>query len=131
MRSSRSTCRAPATSPTGASTCLPRTFEIALAGSAQVYWSGGSEIGEFFEPDEEIILVDGLRELAHTLERAREEPAFVAAIAAAAQRRALRDHCYEHRMLRLLEIAFGTSSGLARLAPPPFGAPELARAVGQ
>ena len=117
-----------------ASTPGPRTFEIALAGSAQVCWSAGPEIEDYFKPDEEIILVDGLHDLARTLERAREEPSHFTAIAAAAQRRALREHCYEHRMAQLMQITFGGASaarGPATLLPAPtYNIPELARAVG-
>lgn len=82
----------------------PRTFEVALSGSTQLYFATGLEICDAFEPDEEILLVDGSRDIARALERIRDEPAAILAIAERAQRRALRDHTYACRAGRILEL---------------------------
>jgi len=88
----------------------PRTFEIALAGSAQLYLVNSLEIVEYFLPDSEMLLFDSITELEGYLQRAREEPQHFLQIAENAQRRALNCHCYEHRVSRILETVFATSS---------------------
>jgi spore maturation protein CgeB len=80
-----------------ASTPGPRTFEVALSGSAQVHFVDGLEIADYFDPDSEIVLFDAVSDLRRILEHAREEPEHYARIARAAQARALRDHTYSRR----------------------------------
>ncbi|MGV7032208.1 glycosyltransferase family protein [Methylobacterium symbioticum] len=87
-----------------AATPGPRTFEVALSGSAQLYVVSGLEIGTMFEPDSEILLVDSVRDIALALERAYDDPAGILAIAAAAQARALKDHTYAVRARRILDL---------------------------
>jgi spore maturation protein CgeB len=89
------------------STPGPRTFEVALAGCAQLYFVTGLEIADYFEPGREIVLCDSAAELADILLRAAEEPEYFVEIAAAAQRRALQEHCYRHRAERILATLFG------------------------
>lgn len=87
-----------------AATPGPRTFEVALSGSAQLYVVSGLEICTMFEPDSEILLVDSVRDIERAIERAYDDPAGLFAIAAAAQARALREHTYAARARRILDL---------------------------
>ncbi|GJD55365.1 CgeB family protein [Methylobacterium dankookense] len=87
-----------------AATPGPRTFEVALSGSAQLYVVSGLEICTLFEPDEEILLVDSVRDIERAIERAYDDPQSILAIARAAQGRALRDHTYAARARRILDL---------------------------
>jgi spore maturation protein CgeB len=80
-----------------ASTPGPRTFEVALSGSAQIYFVDGLEIGDYFDPNSEILLIDSVSDLRKILLHAREEPEHYLKIAQSAQDRALRDHTYQRR----------------------------------
>ncbi|MEH3145221.1 MAG: glycosyltransferase [Methylobacterium frigidaeris] len=110
------------------STPGPRTFEVALMGSAQLFVAESLEVLEYFERDREIILVDGVRDLELWLERAQDEPGAILDIAARAQRRALAEHTYQHRAetalaeLRLLGV-------LPRRTAAPDQAPVFAVAA--
>ena len=84
------------------STPGPRTFETALAGSAQLYLVHGTEIAEYFEPDSEIILIDNVMDTEHHLQELRANKTAAVAIAGRAQTRAMKEHCYEHRAAALL-----------------------------
>lgn len=86
-----------------ASTPGPRTFEVALAGSAQAFFVAGLEICNFFEPQTEILLFDSVVELRQLVERAQDEPQWSVSIAERAQTRALRDHTYVSRARCLLD----------------------------
>ncbi|HEU0150729.1 MAG TPA: glycosyltransferase [Bradyrhizobium sp.] len=87
-----------------ASTPGPRTFEIAQSGSAQLYFAAGLEITDYFEPETEIILVDGVRDIERAIERAYDDPAGIGDIASRAQQRALEEHSYRNRAQRILSI---------------------------
>lgn len=87
-----------------AATPGPRTFEVALSGSAQLFMVAGLEICTMFEPDSEILLVDEVGDIERAIERAYDDPAGIFAIAAAAQARALRDHTYAVRARRILDL---------------------------
>lgn len=93
-----------------ASTPGPRTFEVALSGSAQLYAVSGLEICDYFEADKEILLIDSVSDIKDALERARDEPESIFAIAESAQRRALTEHTYVARARRMLEICSLTTS---------------------
>jgi spore maturation protein CgeB len=88
-----------------ASTPGPRTFEIALAGSAQLVWAPGLEIDDYFSRYTEFVVFDGPSDLLQLLRRMRDDPSYFEGIAEAAQTRALKDHCYENRMTVLIEKA--------------------------
>jgi spore maturation protein CgeB len=90
------------------STPGPRTFDIALSGSAQIYFVSSLEISDYFEPGTEIILMDGLRDLEHALERAYDEPDAIEQIAARAQARAIKDHTYEDRARKIISACATT-----------------------
>ena len=100
----------------------PRTFEVALAGSAQLYFATGLEICDHFEPGAEILLVDGVRDIARAIEQALDDPASILAIAERAQARALQDHTYRRRAERMLDLC------RLSVAPEPDFAPAEARA---
>lgn len=95
------------------STPGPRTFEVALSGSAQIYFVHGFEISRYFDPESEIILFDSVADLAALLERSYDEPAYFIAIAEAAQRRALNEHCYRHRASTVLATIFPGSQNIS------------------
>lgn len=80
-----------------ASTPGPRTFEVALSGSAQVYFADGLEIGDYFDIESEIVLFDSVSDLRRILDHARDDPNYYLKIARAAQTRALCDHTYFRR----------------------------------
>jgi spore maturation protein CgeB len=84
------------------STPGPRTFEIALSGSAQLYFVSSLEILDYFEPRTEIILMDGLRDLEHALEQAYDDPDAIEQIATRAQARAIKDHTYDNRARKII-----------------------------
>jgi len=88
-----------------ASTPGPRTFEAAAAGTVQCMFVEGFEIDDYFDEGAgEILLFDSPSELRRHIEMLRDDPARAAAIALAAQRRALRDHTYENRAARILAL---------------------------
>lgn len=88
-----------------ASTPGPRTFEAAAAGTVQCMFVEGFEIDDYFdERAGEILLFDSPGELRRHIEMLRDDPARAAAIALAAQRRAMKDHTYENRAARILEV---------------------------
>ena len=84
------------------STPGPRTFETALAGSAQMYLMHGTEIMDYFEPDSEIILIDNVMDTEQHLQALWSDKDRAVAIATRAQARALKEHCYEHRAAAML-----------------------------
>ncbi|SFH03837.1 spore maturation protein CgeB [Methylobacterium gossipiicola] len=88
----------------------PRTFEVALAGSAQLYFATGLEICDLFEPGREILLVDGVADIARAIEQALDDPAAIQAVAARAQARALREHTYAQRAARILALCRSTAA---------------------
>ncbi|GJD30647.1 hypothetical protein PMNALOAF_1897 [Methylobacterium adhaesivum] len=100
----------------------PRTFEVALAGSAQLYFATGLEICDVFEPGREILLVDGVADIARAIAQALDDPAAIQAIAARAQSRALREHTYAQRAARILTLCRRT-----RVTMETAGAPERPR----
>jgi spore maturation protein CgeB len=100
----------------------PRTFEVALAGSAQLVWSAGPEMTEYLKPGVEMVVLESVSDLADALERARDEPSYFLTMAIAAQQRVLASHCYEHRMRDLLAETFPgqrQASGRAEASTPP------------
>ena len=88
----------------------PRTFEVALAGSAQLFFATGLEICEMFEPGREILLVDGVADIARAIEQALDDPASIQAIAVRAQARALSQHTYAQRAARILALCRSTAA---------------------
>ncbi|GJD51612.1 hypothetical protein OPKNFCMD_4367 [Methylobacterium crusticola] len=111
------------------STPGPRTFEVALMGSAQLFLAEGLEILDYFEPDREIVLIDGPADLKRWIERAQDDPASIVAIARRAQERALSEHCYVHRAEAavahlvargLVRAPAGTDADLVPLGPAGF-----------
>jgi spore maturation protein CgeB len=96
-----------------ASTPGPRTFEAALAGTAQLYFASGLEILDYFENETEILLIDCAADIGRALERASDEPEAIEAIGVRAQQRAMKEHTYTNRVRRVLslcEAEFGLSA---------------------
>jgi spore maturation protein CgeB len=87
-----------------ASTPGPRTFEAAMAGAAQAYFTTSLEVTDYFEPEAEIVLIDSARDLVSAFERFAGAPLELIEVRQAAQARALRDHTYAARARKLLRI---------------------------
>ena len=85
-----------------ATTPGPRTFQAAMAGAVQLFFLESLEIFDYFEPGREILVFDQPKEVIPLLEHLADEPAHAQEIAAASQRRALRDHTYVHRAEAIL-----------------------------
>lgn len=90
------------------STPGPRTFEIALSGSAQLYFVSSLEITDYFEPGTEMILMDSLRDLEQAMEQAYDDPDAIEQIATRAQERALKDHTYDTRARKIISTCAST-----------------------
>jgi spore maturation protein CgeB len=92
------------------STPGPRTFEAAMAGATQMFFVESLEIADYFAPDREIVLFDSVREFELCLTELLAAPEQATAIGAAAQQRALAEHCYTHRAQHILATVCGTDS---------------------
>jgi spore maturation protein CgeB len=86
-----------------AATPGPRTFEVALAGSAQIAFTESLELLDHFAAGSEILLADHVTDLREAILRGLDEPAWLVDIARRAQRRALADHTYAHRARTMLD----------------------------
>lgn len=84
------------------STPGPRTFETAMAGATQLYFVESLEIEEYYEPDKEILLFDGYKDLSRIFEMYLDEPSAISEISKAAQKRTLSEHTYKHRARKIL-----------------------------
>jgi spore maturation protein CgeB len=89
------------------STPGPRTFEAAMAGTVQLAFADRPEIGDYFTPGEEILLFDGLSDATAHIESILKSPEQRMSIAEAAQRRAIAEHQYVHRIDVILERVSG------------------------
>ena len=87
-----------------ATTPGPRTFECALAGTPQVYFCNSLEIEDYYEPDNEILVVESVDEAIERMRWLRKNPDAWRAIAEAAQARTEAEHLYEHRIQKMLSI---------------------------
>jgi spore maturation protein CgeB len=79
-----------------------RAFEIAGCGGLQIMEYRQS-IEECFEPEKEILLFKNLDELFAIIERAKGNPNEMKKVRAAAAKRALNEHTYEHRLKVIIE----------------------------
>ena len=86
-----------------ASTPGPRTFEAALAGTVQLYFSDSLEVTHYFLPNQEILLFDSPLSFKNHIEKIIDDPKFAKDIALASQKRALADHTYKNRCMKLLK----------------------------
>ena len=80
-----------------AETPPPRLFEAALAGTVQLVQRKIEEAANYFEPGKEFIYFDGAEDLISSIKQLRANPELRNKIALAAQKKALIEHCYEHR----------------------------------
>lgn len=85
------------------STPGPRTFEAAMAGSAQIYFVESLEVEEYYADGKEILLVDDVKDLKQILVNYLDAPQDILAIGKAAQARTLQQHTYKHRVSHILE----------------------------
>ncbi len=94
------TRRSHATVP-GSSTCRP--FELAATGAAVVS-NPHAGLERWFEPGEEIVVVEDAREALAAYRELLGDPAQAEAMGARARERVLDEHTYAHRARRLLEL---------------------------
>ena len=87
-----------------ASTPGPRTFEAAMAGTVQLYFSDNLEITNYFSPNYEILLFDSPSSFRTQVEKIIDDPQLAKEIALAAQKRALAEHTYKMRCRDLLRL---------------------------
>ena len=85
------------------STPGPRTFEAAMAGTAQIFLIDSLEILEYFNSDE-MILVDSIAEFKEVTDYLLHDKEKLFSYRVNAQKRAISEHTYENRILKLLEI---------------------------
>ena len=88
----------------GSSTCRP--FELAAAGAAIVS-NPHSGLERWFEPSEELLVVDAADAALDVYHALLDDPQAAAAMGARARERVLDEHTYAHRarqVLRLLEL---------------------------
>lgn len=86
------------------STPGPRTFEAAMAGTTQAFFVESLEILDYYRPKSEIMLYNSASEFAELIDQLLEDPTRCTNIAAAAQKRTVRDHTYANRAGVMLEI---------------------------
>lgn len=73
-----------------------RTFEAPGVGGLQLI--DRPDVGELYEPGEELLVFESLEELIDLSKRARRERAWARRVAQAGQRRTLAEHTFIHRM---------------------------------
>ncbi len=81
-----------------------RVFELAAVGTPQLS-DAKADIVRHFEPDREIALYRTVEELRRRARELLEDQDARQALAAAARRRALREHTWAHRIAELLSVA--------------------------
>jgi len=83
------------------STCRP--FELAAAGAAIVS-NPHAGIEQWFEPGEEIVIVEDAGQALATYHSLLDDPAQAEAMGARARERVLDEHTYAHRARRVLDL---------------------------
>lgn len=81
----------------------PRLFEAALAGTVQLAEFTSYEFEKYFDKNTEIPVFNSGSDACTGAIEISESPETWFDLAAASQYRAVRDHCYEHRVLKLFE----------------------------
>jgi hypothetical protein len=80
-----------------------RLYEVTGVGTLLLTdWK--KDLGDYFEPGSEVLAYRSVEECRELIEHYTHHDADREAIAAAGQRRTLREHTYRHRMLELLDI---------------------------
>ncbi len=80
-----------------------RMFEATGCGTCLVT-DAKSNLGDYFEPDAEVIAFHDAKQCVDVIEQLLAEPDRCASVAAAGQRRTLSEHTYAHRMAELTSI---------------------------
>jgi spore maturation protein CgeB len=80
-----------------------------MAGATQLYFVESLEIEEYYEPDKEILLFDGYKDLSRIFEMYLDEPLAISKISKAAQERTLSEHTYMHRAEKILSTLYSLS----------------------
>ena len=82
-----------------------RAFEVAGCGGYQVM-EHRPVVSDFFEPGKEILLYRNLEELKEQINRGLKDSAFNKSVRAAAAKRAVAEHTYEHRLKTMFNILY-------------------------
>ncbi len=104
-----------------------RVFEGTACGALVVTDAVANGLEELFEIGEEIVVFQDDEDLLRTVDHYLAQEEERAAIAAAGQRRTLREHTYAHRAQRILDVV--TAPGFRRAAPMRTASPEERRAA--
>ena len=81
----------------------PRTFDVALAGAAQIMFDDGVDIDHFYERGTEILMFDNAGDIAEHIKAIQEDPGLGDRIARAAKERTESEHMYAHRVAKMME----------------------------
>ena len=81
-----------------AETPPPRLYEAALAGTVQLVQSKLAETEQYFEADKDFLFFNSTDELIDSVRALRADFSWRNKIAQSAQNKALKQHCYEHRV---------------------------------
>jgi len=95
----------------------PRLFELALAGTAQIYVTERATVVQYFAPGEEIVIVDGMAAAAEAIHALIKDPDRREKIASAARQRALRDHLYSNRVAAIIDAVAARNPPLSAATP--------------
>ncbi len=86
-----------------AETPPPRLFEAALSGTVQLVQAKLAEAESYFTPGKEFLYFDDAAQLVEQVDALRTDLSWRNEIAERAQRKALEQHCYEHRVAYILD----------------------------
>ncbi|QDU04948.1 hypothetical protein V6x_46790 [Gimesia chilikensis] len=86
------------------STPGPRTFEAAMAGAVQFFFTESLEILDYYEDGTEIVLFDSVSDFGKQLEKLYDDPQSLVKIGQAAQQKTLAQHSYANRAASILDI---------------------------
>jgi spore maturation protein CgeB len=91
------------TSPAEGDSLNCRAFEIAGAGGLQLLEYRGVA-AECFEPNRELFMFTSIADILDYLDRAKRSPREIREVRLAGARRALAEHTYQHRLLRMIDL---------------------------
>lgn len=117
--------------PVHGDTPPPRLFELALAGTAQVYVSTRSGASQYFEPGREILIVPDIKSAAGAIMDIIKDGSLRRSLAQASRRRALTDHLYTNRVDAILAAVKQRAGDVVRASSPskPAALPEKRRVL--
>lgn len=82
----------------------PRTFESAICGTPQIYYSNSLSVEDFFVDEDEILTASSVEEVADKFLFYSNNLNLLRNITIKSQNRVLKEHTYEHRIDKLINI---------------------------